>query len=134
MQLRNKVTVITGAAQGIGLACAERFAKEGARVVIADVDDKAGREAEALLNLNGAMAVFLKADVSKKIEVDRLVETAVQRYGRIDVLLSNAGIARGGEFLEMGEDTFDSVMTTNVKSVFLCGQAAARIMKDQGGG
>jgi len=129
MRLKDKVAVITGAAQGIGLACAQRFKAEGAKLMLSDINEAAGRDAAARLG-----APFIRADAGLKPDVDALIGRAVEVLGRVDIMLSNAGITHTAEFLDVEEADFDRVIRTNLKSVFLCGQAAARQMVRQGGG
>jgi NAD(P)-dependent dehydrogenase (short-subunit alcohol dehydrogenase family) len=129
MRLEGKVALVTGAAQGIGLACAKAFAAEGARVVLADVNEERGREAAT-----GLGAAFVRCDVSRKAEVSAAVEKAVREYGRLDVLVANAGIVHAADFLDLEEADFDRVLSVNLKGIFLAGQAAARQMVKQGGG
>ena len=123
------MVVITGAAQGIGEACARRFAGEGAKVVIADVDVQRGQALATEL-----AADFVACDVGDKAQVDALVVQTVQKHQRIDVLVNNAGILRGADFLDISEADFDAVMRVNIKGAFLMGQAVARVMVAQGGG
>ena len=132
MRVKDQVVVITGAAGGIGLGCARRFAAEGARVVISDVDQAKGEEAAELLQGEGADALFVACDVGDKQQVTALVESAVAAYGRLDCMVANAGIVKAGDFLEFSEADFDAVIRVNLKGVFLCGQAAARQMVKQG--
>jgi glucose 1-dehydrogenase len=134
VRLKDKVALVTGAAQGIGLACVEAFAREGAKVVLADRDEARGREAAERLAKGGAKVVFAACDVSMKSQVDAAVATAVKEFGRLDVLVSNAGIVHAAEFLDLEEADFDRVLGVNLKGVFLAGQAAARQMVKQGGG
>jgi glucose 1-dehydrogenase len=129
MRLEGRVALVTGAAQGIGLACAKAFAAEGARVVLADVNEERGREAAT-----GLGAAFVRCDVSRKAEVSAAVEKAVKEYGRLDVLVANAGIVHAADFLDLEEADFDRVLSVNLKGIFLAGQAAARQMVKQGGG
>ena len=129
MRLKDKVAVITGAAQGIGLACAERFKAEGAKLMLSDINETVGRTAAERLG-----APFMRCDAGVKSDVDALMAGAVKSHGRIDIMLSNAGITHGAEFLDVTEEDFDRVIRTNMKSVFLSGQAAARQMVAQGGG
>jgi len=124
-----RVVVITGAAQGIGEACARRFAGEGAKVIIADVDVQRGQALATEL-----AADFVACDVGDKAQVDALVVQTVQKHQRIDVLVNNAGILRGADFLDISEADFDAVMRVNIKGAFLMGQAVARVMVAQGGG
>ncbi|MGE0749733.1 MAG: SDR family NAD(P)-dependent oxidoreductase [Variibacter sp.] len=134
MRLKGKSALVTGAAQGIGLGCAARFAREGARVALVDINEKAGEQAAKALRDEGADAFFLSCDVGLKPAVDATVAAAIKRLGRIDVLVSNAGINRRADFLDFSEEDFDLVIRTNLKSVFLFGQAVGRHMVDQGGG
>ena len=133
MRLQNKVALVTGAAQGIGLACVEAFAREGAKVVLADRDEK-GRAAAQRLAAGGAKVAFAACDVAKKDQVDGAVATAVKEFGRLDIVVSNAGIVHAAEFLDLEEADFDRVLAVNLKGMFLVGQAAARQMVKQGGG
>ena len=131
MRLKDKVALITGAAQGIGFACAEAFAREGAKVMLADLDAaKVGAAARKV----GASAASVACDVSKKAAVDAAIAATVAAFGRLDVLVANAGIVHAAEFLELQEADFDRVLGVNLKGAFLAGQAAARQMVKQGGG
>ncbi len=134
MRLKDKVAVITGAAAGIGRACARRFAAEGARVVLADIDTENGEEAAKELTKTGAEARFVACDVGDKAQVDAMIEAAADEYGGIDCAVANAGIVHACDFLELAEEDFDRVLRVNLKGVFLTGQAAARQMAAQGPG
>ncbi len=134
MRLKNKVAVITGAAQGIGLACAEALAKAGAKVVLSDVQVAAGEQAVEELQGKGVEALFVECDVGDKAQVDALIERVVAAYGRLDCAVANAGIVQACDFLELSEEDFDRVIRVNLKGVFLTGQAAARQMVAQGTG
>ena len=121
--LQGRVCIVTGGAQGIGEACARRFAREGAKVVIADIDDaKGGALAQELQGL------YVHCDVGDKAQVDTLVAQAVLTHGRIDVLVNNAGIFNAADFLDISEADFDAVLRINLKGSFLVGQAVARAM------
>jgi glucose 1-dehydrogenase len=133
MRLENKVAVVTGAASGIGRACATRFVREGAKVALVDVDAKRGQEVAAELSAIGDVR-FFACDVGFKDHVDATVDGAIAAFGHIDILLSNAGIMRRFEFLDLTESDFDDVIRTNLKSVFLFGQAVGRHMAACGGG
>lgn len=132
MRVKDQVVVITGGADGIGYGCARRFAAEGAKVVLADIDQAKGEEAAETLQGEGAEAVFVACDVGDKAQVEALIDSAVAAFGRIDCMVSNAGIVAAGDFLDFSEDDFDRVIRVNLKGVFLCGQAAARQMVKQG--
>jgi NAD(P)-dependent dehydrogenase (short-subunit alcohol dehydrogenase family) len=127
--LQNKVTIITGGAQGIGEACAHRFAGEGARVVLADVDDARG---QALASTLGAL--YVHCDVGDSAQVNALVAKTMAVHGRIDVLVNNAGIFKAAAFLDVTEADFDAVIRVNLKGAFLVAQAVAREMVKTGGG
>jgi len=130
MKLQNKVAIVTGGTQGIGLACAQRLVAEGARVMMADIKPEGRAAAEAL----GASARFFRADVSMKAEVDALVAATLAEFGAIDILINNAGVTHAAGFLELEEEDFDRVLRINLKSMFLCGQAVARVMVKQQSG
>lgn len=134
MRVRDKVALVTGAAQGIGFACAQALAREGARVMLADRDEDAGRKAAESLAAANHSARFVRCDVSRKAEVDAAVEAAVAAFGKLDILVANAGIVHAAEFLDLAEADFDRVLSVNLKGVFLAGQAAARQMVRQGKG
>jgi len=127
--LRGRVCIITGGSQGIGEACARRFAREGAVPVIADVAVDRGR---ALADELGGM--FVPCDVGDKLQVDTLVAATVKAHGRIDVLVNNAGIFKAADFLDVSEADFDAVLRVNLKGSFLAGQAVARVMAAAGRG
>ena len=134
MSIRNKVTIITGGAQGIGLACGQRFAGDGARVVLADINIDKGEAAAESIRSNGGDAIFVGCDVGDKSQVVSLVEKAVEHYGRLDVMISNAAILHIADILDLEEEDYDRVLRINLKGFFLTGQAAARQMVAQGGG
>ena len=127
--LANKVCIVTGGAQGIGQACAERFAREGAKVVIADIDDANGQ-----LLAHKLQASYVNCDVGDKTQVNVLVEKTIALHGRIDVLVNNAGIFKAADFLDVQEADFDAVLRVNLNGSFLVGQAVAREMVKTGGG
>ena len=120
-----KVVLITGSARGIGEACARRFSREGAVLVLLDVD---GLRGAALARELGASCSFLPCDVGDKSQVDAAVAAAIQAHGRIDILVNNAGIFKAANFLEITEVDFDAVLRVNLKGSFLMGQAVAREM------
>ncbi len=121
--LAGRVCLVTGGAQGIGEACIRRFARENARVVIADIDDSRGQALAAELG-----GLYVHCDVGDKAQVDALVARTVAAHGRIDVLVNNAGIFKAADFLDVNEADFDAVLRINLKGSFLVGQAVARVM------
>ena len=127
--LGGRVCIVTGGAQGIGEACVRRFAAEGAKPVIVDVDDARGQTLAQELG-----ALYVRCDVGDKSQVDALVAQTLAAHGRIDVLVNNAGIFRAADFLEVTEADFDAVLRINLKGSFLVGQAVARAMVASGGG
>lgn len=140
MRLKDKVCMITGGAAGIGRATAERFAEEGARVVICDLNEAQG---QAVAQTLGAEMAFYKVNVADRRTVQAWVDEVVARYGRIDVLVNNAGVLRDGLLVrvkdgqlvkQMPEGDFDLVISVNLKGVFNCTQAVAPVMISQGGG
>ena len=130
MRLQDKVAVITGAAQGIGLGIAQRFSKEGARVMMLDVNEDVGNRAAADI----PDARFFCTDISDKGAVDSTVDAIIADAGRIDICVNNAGILRSGDVLEISEEDFDKVLSVNLKGAFLMSQAAGRHMVAAGGG
>ena len=127
--LQGRVAIVTGGSQGIGEACARRFAQEGAQVVIADLADERGRALAAELQ-----ARYVHCDVGDKAQVDALVAEVMQAHGRIDVLVNNAGIFRAADFLDVTEEDFDAVLRVNLKGSFLVAQAGGREMARAGRG
>jgi len=136
MRMQGKVAVVTGGARGIGGATGEALARDGARVVIGDL-----REAEAQATLGriagaGGEAVFVPTDVTDEAAARRLMTTAVERWGRLDVLVHAAGILKGATLAvdELDTAVFDEVIQVNLRGAFLCSKAAAAIMRERGGG
>jgi len=132
MRLRNKVAIVTGAARGIGRAIALRFGQEGARVAIVDLREEEGRALARLIEDAGGQAMFVRTDVSDRHQVQTMVDAVVGQWGTIHILVNNAGICPFEEFLAMSEDVWDQVLNVNLKGYFLCSQAVARVMVDQG--
>lgn len=131
MSLENKVAIITGAARGIGAACAWRFAQLGATIVVSDIDEAEGEKTAAALKDAGHEARFITCDVGERLDVRNLVTATLDAYGSIDVLINNAGIIATAEFLDLTEEVFDRVIRVNLKGMFLTGQAVARQMVAQ---
>jgi 3-oxoacyl-[acyl-carrier protein] reductase len=130
MRLKNKIALITGGANGIGLATAERFAKEGAKIILWDVSDQ-GNEIAERLKTEGHEIIFKKVSVTNQEEVQKAMTEANEHFGRIDILINNAGITRDRTLLKMTMKEWDDVISVNLTGVFICTQAVAPIMKEQ---
>lgn len=137
-RLDGRVALVTGAASGIGRSTALAFAGYGTSVVVADVADEQGRQTVDLIEAAGGDAMYVRADASRTQDVDRLLTTTVETYGRLDYAHNNAGIegsvAPGTAFHEYPEDAWDQVLSINLKGVWLCMKAEISQMLKQGGG
>jgi len=134
-RLKGKVAIVTGAAHGIGRAVAERYAAEGAKVVIADINEAGGEAVAAGIRERGGEAVAIVTDVSDKAAVDRLFDETLQRLGTADVLVNNAGLTDTvRHFLEADEEWWDKIQAVNLKGTFLCSLRAAQHMARRGEG
>lgn len=132
--LAGRVAIITGAASGIGRATAELFAREGARVVLADLDRALGAAAAREIAAEGGRAIFERVDVTRASDVERLVERARREFGPPRVLVNSAGVMRRATVVELEEAGWDRVLAVNVKSVFLLSKHAIPLMAEAGGG
>lgn len=130
MRLKDKVALITGGANGIGLATAKRFAKEGAKIILWDVTDKGQQVVNDLIS-DGAQALFQKVSVADQEAVIEAVAVAKNHFGRIDILINNAGITKDRTLLKMSKQEWDDVISVNLTGVFNCTQAVVPIMKEQ---
>jgi len=135
MGLRGKNAIITGAAQGLGAALAERLAKEGANVLLADINGE-GAEAEAkrLAETYGVKTIGLRVDVTSEADAEEAVRTAVAEFGRLDILVSNAGILKAYEVTEFPVEEWRRVIEINLVGYFICARAAAKVMQEQKSG
>lgn len=131
MPTDNRVVIVTGAARGIGYATALNFAHKGARLVLFDVDEETGKRALDGILAAGAEAVLCVGDVSERLDVHNMVARALEAYGRVDVLVNNAGVNLRKDFFDVTEEDFDKVMAVHVKGGFLATQAVARQMIKQ---
>lgn len=135
MRLANKLAIITGASSGIGRASAILFAKEGARVVVADVNDTGGEKTVAAIKSSGGKAVFVHTDVSKASDAEKLVKLTKDEFGKIDILFNNAGMPQRTIPIEkVDESLWDRIYAVNVKSIFLTVKYVTPVMKEAGGG
>ena len=130
MRLKGKTALITGGANGIGLATTERFAKEGAKIIMWDLSDK-GKDVAERLKKEGSEVLFQNVSVTNKEEVVKAVAEAHRHFGRIDILINNAGITKDRTLLKMSDEEWDDVIAVNLTGVFNCTRAVAPIMKEQ---
>lgn len=133
MKLSGKVAAITGAARGIGKACAKRFLDDGVKVVMSDVDADGLAATAAELGCPDALRTVV-GNVARRTDVDQIVATAVKEFGRLDIMVNNAGVARNQNILDITEQDFDDIIAINLKGAFFGVQAVARQMIAQGGG
>ena len=139
MLLKDKVALITGGANGIGRATALRFAREGARLVVSDVDENGLQEVSQEIEARDGASVMVVGSVTARADVQKMVDTAVERFGRLDILINNAGVNRDalvtrikeGEARFMSDDHWDTVLNVNLKGTWLCSQIAAVPMMKQ---
>ncbi len=134
LRLKDKVALITGAGRGIGLVTAQTFAREGARVVLCDLDLPEVEKAAAELRAQGLQALEIGANTAKAEGVAQVMDKVVEHWGRLDILVNNAGIIRDKQLLKMDESEFDQVIEVNLKGVYLCTRRAAEVMAAQGSG
>ena len=134
MRLDDKVALISGVARGMGAAEARMFAREGARVVIGDILEDEGRRVEAEINERGAQSIFLRLDVTREVDWEQAVASAVSRFGKLDILVNNAAISINGDIESFSEEDWDRIMAINAKGVFLGTKHAIPAMKRAGGG
>jgi 3-oxoacyl-[acyl-carrier protein] reductase len=134
MRLKDKVAIITGAGRGIGEETAKKFSEEGAKVIVADLNESDIFEVVNAIEAEGGQAYGQVCNVTDREHVDAMLKATIEKYGRIDVVVNNAGITADSTLVKMDESQWDRVIDVNLKGVFNVGQAAALIMKEQGGG
>ena len=135
LNFSGKIAVVTGSGSGLGTGIALRFAEAGAQVVVNYRSSKSGaQKVVAEITAAGGEAIAVQADVSRKMDVLRLMDQTVQQFGRIDILINNAGIYPLSPLLDMTEEEWDQVLDSNLRGTFLCTQAAAKVMIAQGSG
>ncbi|MHA1649790.1 MAG: SDR family NAD(P)-dependent oxidoreductase [Candidatus Helarchaeota archaeon] len=134
MRVKDKIVILTGAASGIGRATAVLFAKEGAKLVLSDINEDGGEETLQLVKKEGADAIFLKCDVTKGDDVKEMVEKTLEKYGKIDILINNAGVVRVGQIEDMSEEEYDLLLGVNLKGPYFCCHYVVPHMKKQKSG
>ncbi len=133
-RLKDKIAVITGSGKGLGEAMALLFSREGAKIVVFDIDEPAGQETVEQIQEQGGEAIFVHGDVSNPDDAVRLIDAAVDAYGRVDVLVNNAGVHVDRTVADTTEAEWDHILGVNLKGYFLCSKAAIPQMRRQGGG
>ena len=134
MRLQNKIAVITGAGQGIGKTTAHLFAREGASIIVADINLEHAQTTANEITANGGKAIAVNVNVASLKECEALAKTAVEKYGTIDILVNNAGITRDATLAKMTEEQFDQVISVNLKGVFNMAKAVTPVMVEKGYG
>lgn len=143
MKLKDRIAIVTGGANGIGKATAMRFAQEGAKVALWDLADEAGKETEAAIKAAAGEARYMHVNVTNTEDVEAAVKDVVDSWGRVDIIINNAGILRDGQLIKykegqvvskMTDEQFDSVIAVNLRGVFVCARAVAPYMIEQGFG
>lgn len=129
--MKGHTAIITGSGRGIGKSVGEALARQGVNIVVADVSLDTAMEAAADLEKLGVRSIGLKADVSKSAEVSEMFETAVKEFGKVEILVNNAGITKDGLLMRMKEDDWDAVININLKGTFLCSKEAVKLMAKQ---
>ncbi|RME80431.1 MAG: 3-oxoacyl-ACP reductase FabG [Caldilineae bacterium] len=132
MKLKDKVAIITGTTKGIGVAIAKEFAREGAKVVGTGRSVDLGEKVVEEIRAAGGDAIFVRCDVSKKADIDHVIERTLETYGTVDIVVNNAGVNHAADFFDISEEDWDWVMSVDLKGTFLMSQAGARVMVEQG--
>lgn len=132
--VKDKVVIITGAGQGIGRETAVRFAEEGARVVVAEVHESTGESVANEISTSGAEVLFVRVDITDRASVRQMVSSVMDKFGRIDVLVNNAGVIQDRTLKKMSDEEFDQVIRVNLKGTFICTQEVAKVMREQKSG
>ncbi len=134
MRLKDKVAIITGSGSGIGKAAALIFAREGAKVVVADINESSAKKTVEEIEAKGGEAIPVQVDVTDESQVKQMTQAAKEKFGKLDVLFNNAGMQNIGTVLEVAEEDWDKVFEVNVKSVLFCSKHAIPLMTENGGG
>ncbi len=135
MRLKDKVALVTGAGSGFGAGMAEVFAREGAKVVIVDINDNGGRAVKEKIQASGGSAEYVHADVTQRREVRKMMQATIEHYNQLDILVNNAGVShRNKSIVEVTEEEFELIYAVNVKAIYLAVQEALPLFKENGGG
>jgi NAD(P)-dependent dehydrogenase (short-subunit alcohol dehydrogenase family) len=134
MRLREKVAIVTGGGLGIGCAIAKTLAREGARVIVADLNEETGRETAETIRAGSGDSCFVRTDVSRVEDTQRMVDTALEKYGQLDILVNNAGIYTRGDVVDTSLEAWNRLLSVNLTGVFLCCKAAIPALRQAGGG
>lgn len=134
MRLKDKVAIITGAGRGIGEVTARKFMQEGAKVVVASITQAEVDSVVDVLKAEGGEVIGVVVDVTKREQVDKMINETIEKFGKLDIIVNNAGITADNTLLKMTEAEWDRVIDVNLKGVYNCGQAAAKVMAEQGSG
>ncbi len=135
MRLKDKVALVTGAGSGFGAGMAEVFAREGAKVVIVDINDDGGRAVREKIQASGGSAEYVHADVTQRREVRKMMQATIEHYNQLDILVNNAGVShRNKSITEVTEEEFELIYAVNVKAIYLAVQEALPLFKENGGG
>lgn len=134
MRLKNKVAIVTGSGRGIGAETAKKFATEGAKVVVSDINQDDVNSVVKEIKVAGGEAIGMVVNVVNREQVDKMIADTVEKFGKLDVIVNNAGITADSKLTKMTEEQWDKVISVNLKGVYNCGQAAANVMVEQGSG
>lgn len=134
MRLKDKVAIITGSGSGIGRAAALIFAREGAKVVVADINESSAKKTVEEIEAKGGEAISFQVDITVESQVKQMTQAAKEKFGKLDILFNNAGMQNIGTVLEVAEEDWDKVFEVNVKSVLFCSKHAIPLMIENGGG
>jgi 3-oxoacyl-[acyl-carrier protein] reductase len=135
MRLKDKVAIVTGGGSGFGEGIARRYAQEGAKVVVSDINEEGARRVAGVIKQQGGNAIHIKTDVAKRADVKVMVKTALDAHGRIDIMVNNAGVThRNQPMLDVPEEMFDKIFNVNVKAIYLATLEVVPLFRKQGGG
>lgn len=130
MSFQSKVVIVTGAANGIGKGIAQLYAEKQGKVVLADINEEKGKKLEKEIREQGRECLFIRTDVREEADIQQLMKTVKDTYGKIDILINNAGVSRFKNFYDLTIEEWDDALNTNLRSVFLCSKEAAKYMRE----